>query len=160
MLHKAEIWTGLPMPDSLTHSQMKDRATQLLIKYKSGALVTQCECIMWQDRSFPIERCPFCRLTFSTQMRRDWRIDGTLFTLKGRRSGYGFCETSNITVRNAKALLQKMPCTIWQYILTSSGEPLPEELSSVRFCESQELSALAVQMSRSHLNPYPTMTIA
>ena len=27
----------LPMPDS----QMKDRATQLLIKYKSGALVTQ-----------------------------------------------------------------------------------------------------------------------
>ena len=27
----------LPMP----HSQMKDRATQLLIKYKSGALVTQ-----------------------------------------------------------------------------------------------------------------------
>ena len=28
---------------SLTHSQtLKDRATQLLIKYKSGALVTQC----------------------------------------------------------------------------------------------------------------------
>ena len=27
----------------LTHSQtLKDRATQLLIKYKSGALVTQC----------------------------------------------------------------------------------------------------------------------
>ena len=33
----------LPMPDSLTHSKMKDRATQLLIKYKSGALVTQCD---------------------------------------------------------------------------------------------------------------------
>ena len=31
----------LPMPDRLTDSQMKDRATQLLIKYKSGALVTQ-----------------------------------------------------------------------------------------------------------------------
>ena len=31
----------LPMPDSLTDSQRKDRATQLLIKYKSGALVTQ-----------------------------------------------------------------------------------------------------------------------
>ena len=32
----------LPMPYSLTHSQtLKDRATQLLIKYKSGALVTQ-----------------------------------------------------------------------------------------------------------------------
>ena len=36
----------LPMPygltDSLTHSRtLKDRATQLLIKYKSGALVTQ-----------------------------------------------------------------------------------------------------------------------
>ena len=73
---------------------------------------TKCGCNMWQDRSFPIERCPFCRLTFSTQMRRDWRIDGTHFTLKGRRSGYGFYETSNITVQNAKALLQKMPCTI------------------------------------------------
>ena len=31
----------LPMPHSLTDSQRKDRATQLLIKYKSGALVTQ-----------------------------------------------------------------------------------------------------------------------
>ena len=31
----------LPMPHSLTDSQMKDSATQLLIKYKSGALVTQ-----------------------------------------------------------------------------------------------------------------------
>ena len=32
-----------PMPDSLTHSltTLKDSATQLLIKYKSGALVTQ-----------------------------------------------------------------------------------------------------------------------
>ena len=31
----------LPMPHSLTDSHLKDRATQLLIKYKSGALVTQ-----------------------------------------------------------------------------------------------------------------------
>ena len=31
----------LLMRDSLTDSQRKDRATQLLIKYKSGALVTQ-----------------------------------------------------------------------------------------------------------------------
>ena len=31
----------LPMPHSLTDSQSKDRATQLLKKYKSGALVTQ-----------------------------------------------------------------------------------------------------------------------
>ena len=33
----------LPMPHSLTHSltTLKDRATQLLITYKSGALVTQ-----------------------------------------------------------------------------------------------------------------------
>ena len=30
----------LPMPDRLT--TLKDTATQLLIKYKSGALVTQC----------------------------------------------------------------------------------------------------------------------
>ena len=32
----------LPMPDGQTHSQtLKDSATQLLTKYKSGALVTQ-----------------------------------------------------------------------------------------------------------------------
>ena len=29
------------MPDSLTHRQTEDRATQLLIKFKTGALVTQ-----------------------------------------------------------------------------------------------------------------------
>ena len=29
------------MPHSLTDSHLKDRATQLLIKYKSGALATQ-----------------------------------------------------------------------------------------------------------------------
>ena len=29
------------LTDSVTHSQMKDGATQLLIKYKSGTLVTQ-----------------------------------------------------------------------------------------------------------------------
>ena len=38
----------LPMPYSLTDSltwltTLKDRATQLIIKYKSGALITQCE---------------------------------------------------------------------------------------------------------------------
>ena len=34
---------ALPMPDRRTHSQtLKDRATQLLIKFKTGALVTQC----------------------------------------------------------------------------------------------------------------------
>ena len=39
---KVEIWTGVTddsLADSLT--TLKDRATQLLIKYKSGALVTQ-----------------------------------------------------------------------------------------------------------------------
>ena len=35
-----EIWKGVTHA-SLTDSQRKDRATQLLIKYKSGALVTQ-----------------------------------------------------------------------------------------------------------------------
>ena len=42
ILHKVEIWTGVT--DAwLTHSltTLKDRATQLHIKYKSGALVTQ-----------------------------------------------------------------------------------------------------------------------
>ena len=41
-----QIWTGINdalHTDSLTHSQtLKDRATQLLIKYKNEARVTQC----------------------------------------------------------------------------------------------------------------------
>ena len=45
ILNKVEIWTGVTdawLTDWLIHSQtLKDRATQLLIKYKSGALVTQ-----------------------------------------------------------------------------------------------------------------------
>ena len=40
------------IPYSLTHSQtLKDRATQLLIKYKSGALVTH-NVLMFQNQSF------------------------------------------------------------------------------------------------------------
>ena len=39
-----------PMPDRLTDSQLKDRATQLLIKYKSGALVTQQSVILYVKR--------------------------------------------------------------------------------------------------------------
>ena len=41
ILQKEEIWKGVTHA-LLTHSHLKDRATQLLIKYKSGALVTQC----------------------------------------------------------------------------------------------------------------------
>ena len=45
LLHKVEIWTGVTdalRTFSLTNWQtLKDRATQLLLKYKSGALVTQ-----------------------------------------------------------------------------------------------------------------------
>ena len=37
------------LTDWLTHSQLKDRATQLLIKYKSGALVTQSLKIIWSQ---------------------------------------------------------------------------------------------------------------
>ena len=40
ILHKVEIWTGVTDAWQ-TDSHLKDRATQLLIKYKSGALVTQ-----------------------------------------------------------------------------------------------------------------------
>ena len=36
----------LPMPDRLT--TLKDGATQLLIKYKSGALVTQSDCLKFK----------------------------------------------------------------------------------------------------------------
>ena len=42
LLQKVKIWIGVTdasRTDSLT--TLKDRATQLLIKYKSGALVTQ-----------------------------------------------------------------------------------------------------------------------
>ena len=40
ILQKVEIWKGVTHA-WLTHSQTKDSATQLLTKYKSGALVTQ-----------------------------------------------------------------------------------------------------------------------
>ena len=56
ILHKVEIWTGVT--DAwLTDWQttLKDRATQLLIKYKSGALVTQQLCIKFRILQFP---CP------------------------------------------------------------------------------------------------------
>ena len=43
----------LPMPHSLTDSQWKDSATQLLIKYKSGALVTQLDVMV--QANMPIE---------------------------------------------------------------------------------------------------------
>ena len=40
------------LTDSLTHSHLKDRATQLLIKYKSGALVTQLFLLMKASLNF------------------------------------------------------------------------------------------------------------
>ena len=40
ILNKVEIWTGVK-DATPTLTTLKDRATQLLIKYKSGALVTQ-----------------------------------------------------------------------------------------------------------------------
>ena len=43
ILHKVEIWTGVTDASLTT---LKDRATQLLIKYKSGALVTQKQLIL------------------------------------------------------------------------------------------------------------------
>ena len=41
ILHKVEIWTGVTNALRTDWQTLKDRATQLLIKYKSGALVTQ-----------------------------------------------------------------------------------------------------------------------
>ena len=42
----------LPMPDRLTDSHLKDSATQLLIKYKSGALVTQHQSNVMESSQF------------------------------------------------------------------------------------------------------------
>ena len=41
ILHRLEIWTGVTDGWLTDWQTLKDRATQLLIKYKSGALVTQ-----------------------------------------------------------------------------------------------------------------------
>ena len=40
ILHKVEIWTSVK-DATPTLTTLKDRATQLLIKFKTGALVTQ-----------------------------------------------------------------------------------------------------------------------
>ena len=49
-------WCYRCLPDSLTHSltTLKDRATQLLIKYKSGALVTQFREIYEYELEMPL----------------------------------------------------------------------------------------------------------
>ena len=63
ILHKVEFWTGVTdasLTDSLT--TLKDSATQLLIKYKSGALVTQWYFLKsgnWIPLSFPRHVLPF-----------------------------------------------------------------------------------------------------
>ena len=41
ILHKVEIWKGVTHAWRTDSQTLKDRATQLLMKYKSGALVTQ-----------------------------------------------------------------------------------------------------------------------
>ena len=41
-----------PMPDRLTDSHMEDSATQLLIKFKTGALVTQSLFSTFRDPCF------------------------------------------------------------------------------------------------------------
>ena len=46
-----------PMPDRLTDSHMKDSATQLLIKFKTGALVTQQEQEVLADL-----KCNYCMI--------------------------------------------------------------------------------------------------
>ena len=69
ILHKVEIWTGVT--DAwLTDWQttLKDRATQLLIKYKSGALVTQY--ILKHQKALQLALMvfslfnPYCMFTF------------------------------------------------------------------------------------------------
>ena len=42
----------------LTHSHLKDSATQLLIKYKSGALVTQFQKSQWVPKETIVYRSP------------------------------------------------------------------------------------------------------
>ena len=56
ILHKVEIWKGV-MHAWLTHSlTLKDSATQLLVKYKSGALVTQFEEYQESTKTLPTFR--------------------------------------------------------------------------------------------------------
>ena len=67
----AFIYWGVTDP-LLTHSQtLKDRATQLLIKYKSGALVTQCHLLFIQSGSdhqiFPRKVGPKVLVRLATQ---------------------------------------------------------------------------------------------
>ena len=59
-MNKVDIWTGVTelMTYSPTHSHtLKDSATQLLIKYKSGALVTQ-----------------FAHLCFGMHVKESWPL--------------------------------------------------------------------------------------
>ena len=83
------------MPHWLTHSQMKDRATQLLIKYKSGALVTQFNV----PKSSRIQG--FARFTVEQMKAFQSRLCGSIITTLLlevlSRKGLGWCDPADKT---------------------------------------------------------------
>ena len=65
---------------SLTHSQSKDRATQLLTKYKSGALVTQFHTAAGSDGMDKSHLCVFFHIKSSDSRKcHDMLIPLTMF---------------------------------------------------------------------------------
>ena len=100
----------LPMPYSLTHSQtLKDIATQLLIKYKSGAPVTQSDCYLSEEPATSARSETCCRVRQAMPLTDDVSFDAFLNSPERRRSR-PFCQflatdsiirISNIKVQKA-----------------------------------------------------------
>ena len=118
ILQKVEIWIGVTdasRTDSLT--TLKDRATQLLIKYKSGALVTQlsskhrknCKSCptqeSWKVKFIRLSRlsCPVCPGLNKAQCSQkgclwhDWSLSGQKYT--NTKTTYGSnCNIEVLTI--------------------------------------------------------------
>ena len=73
----------LPMPD--WHTTLKDRATQLPIKYKSGALVTQFKDVLG-SHPWALAQMTFFFSEASWNPLSQWNID---FTNLGVKKGFG-----------------------------------------------------------------------
>ena len=77
----------LPMPHSLTHSQtLKDSATQLLIKYMSGAPVTQSDYYLSEEPATSARSETCCRVRQAMPLTVDVSFDAFLNSPERRRS--------------------------------------------------------------------------
>ena len=116
----------LPMPDWLTDSQTKDSATQLLIKYKSGALVTQCKTMMFVKE---LKKCRTGRDNGTGNVR--WKasqyfceldpLRARLHTYTGPQAAKAMLHNEYIIKTKTKSVNIFIPCKgVWSILLKTA----------------------------------------